>query len=460
MSRKKSIPPAAMSTEAFEVADFANLLLSLGSGGSAHSRNEGLRRHGDPRSTVAIAHDNSWDDLASHLPKDGANEKPVLTLYRDKNGWCPFCERLLLSLKRKQIPHEDVLIDLYNKPQWYKDMIPTALVPAMKIHDSGDIIYESLDMMKYLDEHFPETEALLQPEGVVSAALERNDAVMSAGFRFVYGSRNASLSEAEKSEYRTKFMEAMNELDASLSAGGPFLAGSRMTGADICLIPMLERYRYQLPLQSGVQVYTDDWPGIKRWFDAMDADPAYSETVAGDEISWTLVVPAFLRIFARNSDGGIDPETEKIIEKAESSANVLLEQVADLSHTAMVPGQGGALAAARKLIANHEAIVADACAGDTEPKSQGNLQRLPPSASSVVDHVLRNAAARLLGLDPVPVSKESASEAAHGARFIATRVCAPRDMGAPAAAAFRRALLQEAAEARVTSEASAMQFSR
>jgi len=65
-----------------------------------------------------------------------------------------------------------------------------------------------------------------------------------------------------------------------------------------------------------------------------------------------------------------------------------------------------------------------------------------------VDHVLRNAAARLLSLDPVPVPAASAGLAAQAARYVATRVCAPRDMGAPAAAALRHVLFQEEASAK------------
>ena len=28
----------------------------------------------------------------------------MLTLYRDTNGWCPFCERVWIGLEKKGIP--------------------------------------------------------------------------------------------------------------------------------------------------------------------------------------------------------------------------------------------------------------------------------------------------------------------------------------------------------------------
>merc|ERR1712164_99795 len=94
--------------------------------------------------------------------------------------------------------------------------------------------------------------------------------------------------------------------------------------------------------------------------------------------------------------------------------------------------RNAAVEAAAKLISNYEAVVADAAAGeDTEPKSQKSLARLPRAAAPVVEHVLRNAAARLLGIDPEPVAPTESATAAQAARFVAERVCAPRDMGAP-----------------------------
>jgi glutathione S-transferase len=36
-----------------------------------------------------------------------------------------------LALEEKQIPYDCVLIELYNKPEWYKQLVPTSLVPAV-----------------------------------------------------------------------------------------------------------------------------------------------------------------------------------------------------------------------------------------------------------------------------------------------------------------------------------------
>lgn len=75
---------------------------------------------------------------------DVVSTAPVL-LYRDTNAWCPFCERVWLALEHKGVEYDTVLIDLRNKPDWYKSMVPTTLVPAARIN--GELVYESRDIL-------------------------------------------------------------------------------------------------------------------------------------------------------------------------------------------------------------------------------------------------------------------------------------------------------------------------
>jgi glutathione S-transferase len=43
---------------------------------------------------------------------------------------CPPAQ-VWLALEEKGIPYDCVLIELYNKPAWYKELVPTSLVPAV-----------------------------------------------------------------------------------------------------------------------------------------------------------------------------------------------------------------------------------------------------------------------------------------------------------------------------------------
>lgn len=49
------------------------------------------------------------------------------------------------ALEEKNIPYDTVLINLQDKPEWYKKMVPTQLVPSVRIN--GELVYESYDIL-------------------------------------------------------------------------------------------------------------------------------------------------------------------------------------------------------------------------------------------------------------------------------------------------------------------------
>ena len=67
------------------LAHLASMLAMLGHAGAFVASTQSTR----PRNLAATA---------------TATEEPVLTLYRDTNGWCPFCERVWIGLEKKGIP--------------------------------------------------------------------------------------------------------------------------------------------------------------------------------------------------------------------------------------------------------------------------------------------------------------------------------------------------------------------
>lgn len=48
-------------------------------------------------------------------------------------------------MAEKDVPYDSVLIDLRDKPAWYKEIIPTALTPAARIN--GELCWESMDIL-------------------------------------------------------------------------------------------------------------------------------------------------------------------------------------------------------------------------------------------------------------------------------------------------------------------------
>lgn len=380
---------------------------------------------------------------------DESTAAPVLTLYRDTNGWCPFCERVWLSLQVKGIKYEEKLVNLRDKPEWFLKMAeeaghPKGLVPAIKLAHSGEVIFESLDILERLESDFPEAVALKPKNNPDSEALvEFCPDFMNASASFVYG-RDDEGSEGKKAN----FFSALDKLDRLLSASPSGLMSCTDTigQADVMMVPFLERYRYQLPYQTGVSIVGGQWPNIDRWCEAMDSVPEYVNRVKGDEYSWVAVVSTFMKMF--NSNGtSLDPARSLAADQADAKANMLLESVADEASTILGDTSEGAvqarLEAAHKLLTNHGPIIRDATAA--EVKSQKELERVGSDAEREVEELLQETVMSLLqaGTDSGSVtdSRQPSAVKARAARVISSRLCAPRDMGSNAARQLRAALL-------------------
>jgi glutathione S-transferase len=385
----------------------------------------------------------------------------------DTNGWCPFCERVWLAIRAKELPYDEVLVSLQNKPDWYKKMVPTALVPAVLFHEGclgGDetkppterkVVWESSSILQQLDDLFPETPQLMKyhdPE--FQKAMELHERLQTAGLQFAYGGRNQTLTEQEKNQRRANFEQALDDLDAAFSetqqkedgSGGGFRLGKEFSGIDAIMIPTLERWRYQLPITEDFDILKNR-RNLQHWFDTMDSFEPYSSRVAGDEYSWTATASMFLRYFGGGED---KPNVAAGIKRADAAAISLGNKFA--SHDGRNDERKYTVEAVTKLISNHEAVVKD-CVMD-DPLSQKHISRA--SNREVADTVLRYAASILVSVvssetQPNMPSIELAKtaplvavtdkdEGALALRTVANRLCVPRDMGAPSAAILRGVL--------------------
>ena len=180
-----------------------------------------------------------------------------------------------------------------------------------------------------------------------------------------------------------------------------------------------------------------------KWFKAMDSYEPFSGRVAGDEYSWTATNSMFLRYFGGGED---KPEVANAIRRADDAAETLAASFA-MNVVAEDADKKYSKEAAAKLVSNHHAVVEDCTRED--PKSQQHIAR----ASNVVaaDALLRYIVSCLLSSDDTmrqakeaPLLDvggcESAKDAAVAARTVASRLCVPRDMSAPAASMLRATL--------------------
>jgi len=364
----------------------------------------------------------SWEELEQLLPSSKVPEPRIidsaldpakpnfkgLTLFRERHGWCPYSERVWLALEAKGLQYETVLIDNTGpgrKPPWWRGN-----TPQIRWED-GKSQSESLDIVRALDDKYPDTPRLWPDEEVTQL-------VNSFKSIFPKGTRPSSRAAFLFSGYggmpvwKSEFEKTLDKTDELLGKhdSGPFFYGARFTAADVAWAPFLERYSEQLPcLHAGLDPRdAGRWPRLAAWYEAMMRRvPAYGARVRGDSVSWRKVLS-----MAGYGNSGIAP-----VLTGDDGTTVGDDQsegdwdsfAAGRPHVASTPEAE----AAARVVRNRAAIFRDAV-------KQGSL------AEEEADVALRGLAALLMGRAD---EAEASPAAAAAAAYLDERLCVPRDMG-------------------------------
>lgn len=153
---------------------------------------------------------------------------------------CPFVHRVRLALAEKQLEHEYVNIDLYNKPDWYYDVLPTGKVPLLE-HD-GYRLWESDIVCEYLEEASLETPLWPTKPGEKAQARILLGSATDPLIPLFYKLLRAQES-AEQEEAKEKLTEALTKLESSAFQGdSQWLFGDSLSLVDLMVYPWFERW--------------------------------------------------------------------------------------------------------------------------------------------------------------------------------------------------------------------------
>lgn len=115
----------------------------------------------------------------------------MITLYDAAR--CPYCARVRIVLAEKGVEYEVVAIDLADRPPWLYEKNPLGKVPVLE--EDGFVLPESVVIMEYLEERYPEPALLpLDPadRALVRLRIERFDhALGDAYYAFRRGEEDA-----------------------------------------------------------------------------------------------------------------------------------------------------------------------------------------------------------------------------------------------------------------------------
>ena len=230
------------------------------------------------------------------------------TLYNAPPSTCS--QRVRFVLNAKALPFTEEKLDLMAGDQLKPDYLklnPNGVVPTLD-HD-GAIVIDSSVIIEYLDEVAPQksfTPADPVQRARMRALMRFIDEMPAAAvrvptFNLAFLPRFAAMSEeeflsfAESKPLRREFMLAMGRtgfpdaemkkaldrlrrtyerMDAEIEkSGGPWLLGQDISLADIAVMPALVRM-----WDLGRAGDWADLPRVNKWFEAIQAQPAYGPT--------------------------------------------------------------------------------------------------------------------------------------------------------------------------------------
>jgi glutathione S-transferase len=181
----------------------------------------------------------------------------VITLYNAAR--CPYAARARIVLAEKGLEVETVEIDLSDRPAWLYDKNPAGRVPVIE-EDGGEPLPESVVIMEFLEERYPEP-ALLPADPADRAAVRLlifRDKDLTDPY---YALRRGEDGAAEQLD------AALAKLDVRLY-DRDYLGGAEYSLADIALVPWVLRARDML----GVEL--SGYPSLGAWLARLEERPA------------------------------------------------------------------------------------------------------------------------------------------------------------------------------------------
>ncbi|KAI9661457.1 MAG: hypothetical protein M1831_002979 [Alyxoria varia] len=194
--------------------------------------------------------------------------------------FCPFVQRVWISLELKGNPYEYIEVDPYRKPQSLLEVNPRGLVPGLRHGEWA--CHESTVLMEYLED-LGQGYSLLPSDAQTRAhsrlwADHINRHIIPSFYHFLQAqATDVQVKEAETmKEHITKLVDAAHKT-------GPFFLGDSISFVDVQLAPWLLRLsRVLKPYRS----WPDPAPGSRwaSWVEAVEENSSVQATTSEDQL--------------------------------------------------------------------------------------------------------------------------------------------------------------------------------
>lgn len=152
---------------------------------------------------------------------------------------CPYAIRARYAIALSSFICEQIQIDLKNKSQEFLDISPKGTVPVL-VTESGEVIDESLDIIKYVFTWNDTHGALEATTAEGWFLIQENDTSFKKALdRYKYPNRFEPDSETDWLSVGEGFISKLN----ALLKNTRYLCGENISVADIAIFPFIRQYR-------------------------------------------------------------------------------------------------------------------------------------------------------------------------------------------------------------------------
>ncbi|WP_288261963.1 glutathione S-transferase [uncultured Prochlorococcus sp.] len=226
---------------------------------------------------------NGINNSYSNLRLFGHTENDVLvTLYRDRHSWCPYCQKIWLWLEFKRIPYRVKKINMFcygQKEIWFLDKVRSGKLPAIEF--KGQVITESDSIIAFLENEFGALGSF-----ITSIELREIRELEREIFRsWCNWLCRESLNFIDNSFRKKRFKESISKFDEILkrSKSGFIDPTISTTGeiepgvGDIIFIPYMERMNASLIYYKGFNLRSN-YRYVHNWLTLFEGTSAYRGT--------------------------------------------------------------------------------------------------------------------------------------------------------------------------------------
>lgn len=201
--------------------------------------------------------------------------QPILYSFRR----CPYAMRARLALHYCQVEYQTREISLKNKPQHLLEISPKGTVPVLYLPETHQVIDQSLDIMLYALEQFPQQKWLTNEPFDVQKThdfIKTNDNEFKFWLdRYKYSDR---FPEHDILYYWEKAGAFLTVLQNQLQCQ-PHLGGQTPNMADMAILPFIRQIA-----AVDLARFSADYPGLLPWLEAFKQSGLFKAIMVKHEI--------------------------------------------------------------------------------------------------------------------------------------------------------------------------------